>query len=187
MTQEPVKRKIKLAIVKLLQEGNTLAKKSVFVSRAIPSEVEQFPLINVYSISESVDRFDEAPKRYRRRMTILIECLSLGDTDEAVDCALEKLASQVEDLMERDETLGGLLNKLELTGTDYQQEPDGASPMGLLSLRYLVEFFSTPSSGEDELSDWNGADVDWKVGHNNESPGEVVNAEDEINLNQGEA
>lgn len=185
MTQEPIKRQIKNAVAKLLKGGNTLAKERVSISRSIPSESAIFPLVNVYSLSETVERFDEAPKRYRRRMTLLVECLSVGDDDNKLDDTLEKLGSQVEALMEKDETLGGLLNKLELTSTDYQLEPDGESPMGLLALRYSLEFFTTPYNDEDGLSDLNEVDLDWKVGHNNETAGEVVDAKDKINLTEG--
>lgn len=186
MTQEPLKRKIKNAVVALMKGGNTLAKERVALSRSIPSESVTFPLINVYSVSETVERFDEAPKRYRRRMTLLIECLSAGDEDDGLDKALEILGRQVEILMERDETLGGLLNKLELTGTDYQQEPDGASPLALLALRYSLEFFDTPYNGEDELSALNEVDLEWKIKHGDETENEVLTANDEINLNEGD-
>lgn len=186
MTQGPIKRQIKEAVVKLLKDGNTLACERVSISRSIPSEETTFPLINVYSLSESVERFDEAPKSYRRRMTLLVECLARGDDDNQLDFQLEQMGGQVETLIEKDETLGGLLNKLELTATDYQQEPDGASPMGLLALRYSLEFFNTPYNGEDELSAFNEADLSWQVGHDNESSDDVVDAQDTIKLNEGE-
>lgn len=184
MTQEPLKRQIKNAVVKLLKDGDTLAKERVSLSRSIPSESITFPLVNVYSVSESVERFDEAPKRYRRRMTLLIECLSSGDDDDKLDLALERLGNQVEILMEKDETLGGLLNKLELAGTDYQQEPDGASPLALLALRYSLEYFDTPSNGEDELSDFNTAEMGWKIKHGDETENEFILANDQIKLNE---
>lgn len=186
MIQEPSKRLIKEAVVKLLKNGGTLAGTNVSVSRSIPSEDVTFPLINVYSLSESVERFDEAPKRYRRRMTLLIECLSRGDDDDKLDLANERLGFQVELLMEKDETLGGLLNKLELTSTDYQQEPDGASPLALLALRYSLEYFDEVKSGEDELVNFLGVDAQWEASSGDERPDEYLKAEDTINLNQGD-
>jgi len=186
MTQKPTKRLVKEAVVKLLKEGNTLAQERVSLSRSIPSEDITFPLINVYTVSESVERFDEAPKRYRRRITLLIECLSRGDEDDQLDLYLEHLASQVENLMERDETLGGILNKLELSGTEYQQEPDGSSPLALLALRYSLEYFDEPASGEESLSNFLGLDVEWNASQGDEQPDEYLIANDTINLNQGE-
>lgn len=186
MIQEPTKRKVKEAVVKLLKEGKTLAGENISLSRSIPSEDVSFPLVNVYSISESVERFDEAPKRYRRRLTVLIECLSRGDEDSELDLELERLAYQIELLMERDETLGGLLNKLELTSSDYQQEPDGASPIALLALRYSLEYFDELQGGDEYLVDFLGVDAEWNAASGDERPDEYLKAQDTINLDQGE-
>lgn len=188
VTQEFVKRQIKVAIRNLLREKHNGVKPNLIrVSRTIPTQSEDLPAILIYSTTETVRRFDESPKRYERTLTVNIECLDSGNNDDDMDMRLEIIAERVEALMESDETLGGIANDLELVATNYQQEPDGESPMGSLVLQYNVEFYQYAiRAGETCLDDLKGMDVDYKVGHDNASPEpeptETVDAQDTINF-----
>lgn len=184
-TQKPVKRRIKEAVAALLL-GKTQADSKVFISRSIPVQSEELPCILVYSATENIEQFNEAPKDYRRRLTLIIECIDAGDNDDDLDERVEKLAEIVETLMEVDETLGGLVNRLNLIGTDYQQEPDGESPMGSLILRYSVEFFTDAIRPGECLPDFKRSDIEWQVGHDNESSDNVIDAVDTLTIDQEE-
>lgn len=188
VTQEFVKRRIKVAIRDLLRAGHKDVDPNLIrVSRSIPTQSEDLPAILIYSTTESVRRFDESPKRYERTLTVNIECLDSGNNDDDMDMRLEVIADRVEAIMESDETLGGIANDLELVSSNYQQEPDGESPMGSLVLQYNIEFYQYAIRADETcLDDLKGVDVDYKVGHDNASPEpeptETVDAQDTINF-----
>lgn len=187
LSEKPIKRKIKEAVQKLLK-GKTLAGDNVFVSRSIPTDVECLPAILIYSLSENVRRFNETPKDYKRELTIAVECLASGNDDNELDSKLEELGEFIESAMEIDETLGDLVNKVELTGTAYAQDPDGQNPIGSLILQFAVEFFTNAIRSDfDCLPDFKETGVDWKVGHHEtEEVGEQVDAKDTLTLEIGQ-
>lgn len=179
-TLEFVKRKIKIAVRDLLT-NKTEAKEKVKISSSIPTQVELLPAIRIYSTSESVSRFNESPKNYKRNLILAVECIDCGDDDDNLDMRLEILGEQIEALMELDETLGKLINKLELTGSAYQYEADAQSPVGSLILTYNVEFFAYAQK-ETVLDDYLTTGVKWEVGHNDESSDGVKDAEDRLQM-----
>jgi len=181
-TRAFAKRKIKEEIQKLLL-NKTGAQSRVSISRSIPTDAQDLPAILIYSTGENVDRFNEAPKNYRRTLNVNLEIIAAGNDDDHLDYILEDIGDKVEELMELDETLGGLANKLELSGSSYQSEPDAQSPIGSLVLAYQIEFFTdAPLPGSVCLDDFKGADTKWKVGHHDSSPDNVVEAEDKIDV-----
>lgn len=183
MTRAFAKRKIKEAIKKLLIDGDTDAETRVSISRSIPTDAQNVPALLIYTTGEAVSRFNEAPKNYRRALNVNIEIMAAGNDDEHLDLILETIGDEVEQLMEKDETLGGLCNKLELVATAYQSEPDGQSPLGSLVLSYSVDFFTDAQQlADDCLEEFQGTDLDWKVGHNNAPSDSVIDAEDTVNV-----
>lgn len=185
-TQRYVKRRIKVAIRDLLL-NNTEAKHRVHIGRTLPTKTDEpsaLPIILIYSLDEDVKRFNQAPKNYRRNLTINIECIDGGSDDDELDKRLEVLAETVEDLMEQDERLGlSEVNFLELTGAAYQASPDGESPFGSLILTYNVEYFRDAIlEGAACLDDLKVIDTKWKVGHQGPlSPSDnQVDAEDKV-------
>lgn len=179
-TLEFVKRRIKIAVRDLLL-NKTEAKEKVKISSSIPLQAESLPALRVYSTNESVSRFNEAPKNYKRNLTLAIECIDCGDDDDNLDMRLEILGEQVETLLELDETLGKLVNKLELSGAAYQYEADAQSPIGSLILTYNVEFF-TYAQRETVLDEYLSTGVKWEIGHHDESSNGVTDAEDTIQM-----
>lgn len=179
-----VKRKIRERIRDILIETGTPAQKNVSIGRTRSSWVENLPAIVIYPSPESVERFNEAPKNYQRNFSISIECQASGDTDDDLDYNLEVLGERVEDIMEVDETLGGLVDRLELKSVDYQTEPDGQSPTGSIVLGYNIRYYQNANQpGLNCLDDLKRVDVDWQVGHHGGSPDdEVIDAEDQVNF-----
>jgi len=139
-TLKPPKRKIKEAIKALLL-NQTPAGDRVSISRAIPTQYEDLPIINIYSTGESSGLFDVSQKRYKRILEIKIECLVAEKNEDELDLKLELMADKIEALMEKDETFGNVANAVELLGADYQIESEAVTCVGLLALRYGIEFF----------------------------------------------
>lgn len=168
------KRNIRLKIQDLLL-NKTDARERVYINRTIPTQAESLPVILIYSTGESIRRFNEAPKDYKRNLSIRIECVASGSKDDDLDLLLEQLADKVEEVMEIDDTLGDLVNKSELVSTDYQADPDAESPTGILALVYDVEFFTDAiQPGKDSLPQFTGTDANYNVGIDTGSPADNV-------------
>jgi hypothetical protein len=176
------KRKIREAIRDTLK-GRTSAGDRVFFSRAGSPDADDLPQILIRTASEQIEVFDHSPKRYRRNMEVVIECIAAGDDDEHLDQELENLAEQVETILESNERLGldRMVNSLELTGSDYSAGDEGESPIGNIALRYNVQFFLYAITNQ-ELPTLTKVGTEWKVGHDSASPDDVVDAEDETEL-----
>lgn len=163
----------------------TPAGEKVFVSRLIPTDFEDQTVILIFGTGEQVSRFDQSPKSYRRTFSLRVECIDYGDNDDDLDERLEALGEAVEKVMEYDETLGGLVNKLELSSTEYTTDSEAASPVGLLALTYNVEFFTFPgvliAEGVDDYEETN---VKYRVGHHAGPPDEVTDAEETYTMNE---
>lgn len=179
-TQKLLKRKIKEAVRARLLNG-TPAGEAVFLSRSIPVQYEEQTVLLIYSTGETSRAFDESPKRYRRALGLRIEAISSGNDDDDLDQKLENLADAIEDLMEHDDTFGGLSNSIEYQGCDYQTDDAAASPMGMVAMRYEIEFFTYAVRPEAFCLDaLKIVDTKWKIGHNNAEPDNVIDAENKI-------
>lgn len=184
-----VKRKTREFVRDQLIELGTLAKDRVAIGKVAPTWIEDLPAILIFPISEAVRRFDEAPKRYQREFSLSIECLAKGDDGDQLDEILEVMAETVENFIELDETLGGLVDRVELRSSEYEYEEQAQSPTGSLILNYAVRYYwNANQPGIQCLDDLKGIDIDYKVGHHDASPEpepiETVDAEDKVDFNE---
>lgn len=166
VTLELQKLKIRNVIRDFLK-NRTDAKANVFVSRSTKFDHAELPAILIYPDSERVSRFNEAPKRYVRNFALKIEIIGRAATDDELDCQLETIGEQIENLLEANEdeakTLKPLTNSLNLTGSRYSFEGEGQTPVGSLILDYDVEFLKYALPEGLELDAFKGADVKWKL------------------------
>lgn len=93
--------------------GSTAAGSRVFTNRATPLFDQDYPLILIYTLTDSAEKYQEAPLMYRRDLTVGLDLVE-GQVDEATDDALDALAVEVETVM------GDAM-------ADYLQEPGGDS------------------------------------------------------------
>jgi len=178
-----IKRKTREYVREILISTGTQAGEQVSIGRTKPEWIENLPAIAIYPANEAVQRFNEAPKDYRREFSLAIECLAVGNDDDDLDLALEEMGERVENIMEVDETLGGLVDQIELRSVEYQTEPDGQSPSGALILNYAVLYYRNANQpGMGCLEDLKRMDLSWEVGHHGESSDDVEDAKDQIDF-----
>lgn len=177
-TRRSLKEKISEFILDKTEAGG-----SVFISRAIPTDIHDLPVILIYMKNEDVELFDESPRRYKRTASVVIECISSGVDDSDADDKVEKIAAQVEDLLTKDETLDCLADDTWLGNINFQSEADGQSPVAAAVLTFNVQYFREPIS-EQCLPDYLRSGVEWQVGHHDESSDETIDAEDEFEIPQ---
>jgi len=103
----------KQAVAVLL--GATNAGASVYASRVAPlisnGWQSELPAIIVYTMDESGEIFNQAPREYLRKVELVVEIHAEGN--ERLDDTLDTLARQVEGLLLKDDTLGGTANDLQ--------------------------------------------------------------------------
>lgn len=168
--------------------GKTDAGQRIFINRVIPTQIEDLPVILVYSLGENVTRFNEAPKDYKRDFNLRVEIVAAGDQDDDLDERLELIADKVESLLEQDETFGDLVSHIELKSTEYTGDHEAQSPVGMLALNYSVVFV-TDAISEISLDDFTGTDIKYSVGNLTEAngaPDGVTRATDTVNVETGD-
>lgn len=174
--------------VRLLLLDKTDAKERVFINRTVPTQVEDLPVILVYSLGETITRFNEAPKDYLREFSLRIEIVAAGDEDNDLDERLEAIGDIVESLLEQDETFSDLVSHIELKSTEYLGNHEAQSPVGVLALNYSV-YFLTDAISSISLDDFSGADIKYKIGNTtqaNGAPDGTVRATDTANVETGD-
>lgn len=131
----------KQAVAVLL--GATNAGASVYASRVAPlisnGWQSELPAIIVYTMDESAEIFNQAPREYRRRVELVVEIHAEGN--EALDDTLDTLARQVERLLLMDDTLGGTANDLQYVRSRMVLLDQSEHLTGACRLIFEAEYF----------------------------------------------
>lgn len=127
---------------KTILSGHTNAGSRVFENRARPIWQTDLPALLIFTEDESVSVFSEAPREYRRNLSLVVECYAAAKDD--LDDVLDTLSGQVEDLVELDDSLGGLANATTLTKTEMNIIDDGQNLTGTARLTFSVDYFTSP-------------------------------------------
>ncbi len=97
------RNEIRDAVIALLL-GSTVAGTTVFQSRTRRVQENELPCISVFTSTETIEDRDEAPRYYRRTLTVVVECY-LKATDN-LDQALDAFSYQVEVALQSVDRLG---------------------------------------------------------------------------------
>lgn len=159
---------------------------------------EELPAIVIYSRSENIELFNQAPREYKRELEVSIEIMAEGP-DEPNDAdgvllqnKLDILAEQVELEINRDDTLGKytdgngqeclVAEETVLNNVEFEFIP-GDQPSGAIKLIYMITYIETrPSSLEEQMTvqDLNQIIAQWDI----EGGTDEIEATDEIDLPQ---
>ena len=131
----------KQAVAVLL--GATDAGASVYASRVRPfisnTWQSDLPAICVFTMDESGEIFNQAPREYRRRVELVVEIHAEGN--DALDDTLDTLARQVERLLLMDDTLGGTANDLQYVRSRMVLLDQSEQLTGACRLIFEAEYF----------------------------------------------
>lgn len=152
--------------------------KDVLTMTSIPSSIENLPVILLYPKNETIDRFDESPKRYRRSLDIIIEIKTMHDTDELLTDEMDDLTSLVEDIIENDTTIEKEVEHIELKSVNFDTEGAGQSPIGSVKMTYEIDYITEPRI-DPEFDSFDNLNATWKANAH-----ESDDAQDEIDFNQ---
>lgn len=140
--------------------GETAAGTRVYSTRLEPVPTAQLPAISVYLESESVTGGESAPRELTRTARMAIECWATATTD--LDDALDALALEVETAMDADVNLDETATDSVLESTEVLVFREGARPMGVIRLVYVVPYKSD-FRGEDPTDDFDTAAVEYNL------------------------
>jgi hypothetical protein len=146
------------AVVERLKGLDLDFEQKVFPQRARPFWPKTLPNCAVYALRESCELGNEAPRDYVRKLELKIE-LAVGIQTPAPDSgtsdAVDVLCNQVSEQIERDETLGGLVESTKEKGWEFDLVNEGADYFGFATMTYEVtyptEVGEHPVGGFDNL------------------------------------
>lgn len=191
------RRKVIRNTIRDLLKGNTRAGDKVFTNLSSPNWREQSPVIIIYTRAETVEELNVSPREYRRTLELAIEITAEGSEDpnsgDNVEDTLDDIVSQVELILNRDETLGeienslgkkvALVDALILGSLDFTFEDGGQKPAGAARIIFNVVYHENmPGSLDDQnnIGNMKRVHVDWNVGHNDSTPDEVIEAQNDL-------
>lgn len=143
----------------------------VFSRKTSNHDDGSLPYIIVYPNSEAADRFDEAPKRYKRSFDVVIEYISSHDSDDLLSDELDDASYQIEAAIESNKILQGLedlfpgqcLEDTEITNVQYDMQSEGSSPIGAVRMTYSITYIDRPYT-EKLYNTLSKVETEWKIG-----------------------
>jgi hypothetical protein len=186
-------RKVIRKKVAEILKGKTDAGDRVFPNSAVPSWVEELPVILVYPRAEPASKYSQAPRELERELAIEVEIVAKGPlTDEdgnepigqkSLEDILDDIAEQVECEMSRDETLGSTVDDSILTNTEFEFDGAGSEPIGSARLTFSATYFTYYPRNVDkqiDLDDFKKSEIDYHIG----DAADTVEGNDDLDLPQ---
>lgn len=159
------RKKIRHELVALLK-NKTLAGESVFGARSIPNWHEDLPAVMVYPVSEGVEKFTVAPWEYKRTTGFSVEVIATGSDDDILADTLDDIADQVERAIGLDDSLGGLVEMIEISSIDFDYDATGEQPIGSVTLVFTATYLKAAVENRNEQTDFGEfkkVHADWQI------------------------
>jgi hypothetical protein len=141
------REQIRQAIFTLLQPHPLLNK--LFVTRTKPTAESKLPFANVMSGTEVSEDLTDNWLEFR---TLQVHVLLYVQQSPGVADALDNLAEAVENLLSKDQTLGGVCSKFRYKGCEPDYDSAVAQESALLTMNYEVEYVWEPTINADPLT-----------------------------------
>lgn len=148
--------------------GRTLAGSSVYASRVAPlisnGWQSELPAICVYTMDESGEVFNAAPREYLRTVQLVVEIHA--NADQALDDVLDQMARQVENLLLQDDTLGDTVNDLRYAQTRMVIRDEGEDLIGGCRIVFNAEYLDRhpDDNFNDSLPNFKTLNTEYSLG-----------------------
>ena len=143
--------------------ANNLDNVSVYHSRRIPIEQENFRAVNVCIEKEESEPFAKNPLELKKRAELSIELLVLDDEDQNSDDLIDTITAQIEEILHFDESFHNLIDQCVLKHTETHIIREGEEDRGMARMVYEITYFATPKENV-ELDEFTGARVHFNEG-----------------------
>ena len=122
---------------------------NVFQSRVYPVEDGSLPCLLVYTTSEESEVTEMAsPRAMTRFLNVIVQGV-VGATTP--DDTLDTISKEVEVALAGDVTINSLANNSFLSSTEIEFNAEGAKPIGIVRLNYLVEYRNLDNAPESAI------------------------------------
>ena len=145
-------RKLIRDTVKDILIDKTLVGRSVFLNRKIHPDSDCLPCIVIHTESETVELLNQAPKKYQRTLSIVIEIFAKGITEIECQDKLDQIAWQIENLLADDDDWHETVNHTDLASVRFQFQETGTNPIGACIMTYEAEYLTSLPVLETQVS-----------------------------------
>ena len=97
-------------------------------------------LIVILTPNEKRQVFANSPRIYQVELNVEVSFLTSGEDPETILAKLDGAQTRINDLLESDRSLGGLVEDLSLTGCERELSDEAERPLGRLAMRYLIAY-----------------------------------------------
>lgn len=154
--------------------GQTAAGSKVFANRVRPlisnGWLDRLPAIVIYTLDESSEIFNAAPREYMRTVQLMVEIQARAE--ESLDDVLDAIADDVERILLRDDTLGGTVNDLRYAQTRMALREDGENLIGACLIQFDAEYLDERPDDEFNatLDDLNTVTTQYSLNNQQDDP-----------------
>jgi hypothetical protein len=160
------RRLIRRELVDRLRSMGLPFERRVFANRLRAHWPEKLPACCVYTLREDISVVNAAPRRYEHKLEVSIQILAarppaaeavedVTRRSDGVDDDLDWMAGEVSARLDRDQTLGGLVDDVQHQRVDYAPEREGEERYASLVLTEQVTYYTEagerPEGGFDPL------------------------------------
>jgi hypothetical protein len=116
---------------------------NIYESRVHPIDI--FPAILVYTPNEQVSEYSISfPRSQTRQLTLVIEAYAKEHAD--VDKTTDSISLEIEDILSKDHTLGGMVKDMSLSSTETNLSGEGDKPACVATLTYHITYRTKENS-----------------------------------------
>ena len=112
----------------------------VYKSRAIPFWEMQLPAIAVYTLQETSDHEETAPREYKRMLSLAIQILVSEKAGQVIDNVIDDIALQVENILFKDTWLNNAADDSALVSTTINHIERGDRLFWAANLQWDIEY-----------------------------------------------
>ncbi len=161
-----IRSQIRQQIAINLTEAAIVVKGRVYESISHPHQTHELPALEVHApVDMILGQLSQAPKIYRRELTVIVNCIAKGKSAED---EVNSMADQVEAKLLPDHSLNGLAEDVDLEKTEITIDGRGAEchveAEMLFSIRYITQHPYIVDEEFNELhADWDMAQADGQI------------------------
>lgn len=133
----PKRHQIREAL-RIMLDGQTEAGAKVYSNRVSSFWRGELPSVSIFMRDEEATPREMAAKTYVRKGNISVEIHA--EAKEDLDLELDKIADQVEAVIQGDQSLTGTVLGSVLTGTEIELSDQATTPIGVLTLNYQITY-----------------------------------------------
>lgn len=176
------RQKIRYAAFDILTDKLKNCVRSFSKNRFDPTwEKSELPAINIYTLQETAEIFEVAPRRLKRTLTLAVEVIV--QSDDKADDILDQLSLAVENSFAENDTLNCTASDCVMTSTDLIQKPEGDTLTGSAILSFDVTYYMYAPEAQ-YLPPLKGIDFQIKVGEVDDEGGGTPQFKGKIDFEQ---